>query len=122
MSTETVVVLGASPKPERYSNKAIRMLRDHGHTVVPVHPVHTEIEHIPAVHSLEEVTQKIDTVTVYVAPAHSAGMAGGIVALKPKRVILNPGTESESLKADLEKAGIEVVEGCTLVMLSTDQF
>jgi len=30
---KTALVLGASTKPERYSNKAIVMLRDHGYPV-----------------------------------------------------------------------------------------
>ena len=42
--SETVAVLGASPKRERYSNQAIRLLRDYGHTVLPVNPAQQEIE------------------------------------------------------------------------------
>ena len=38
MKQERVAILGASDKPDRYSNKAQRLLRQHGHTVVPVHP------------------------------------------------------------------------------------
>ncbi len=45
-----------------------------------------------------------------------------IIALKPRRVIMNPGTESESAREALEAAGILVLEACTLVMLRTDQF
>ena len=33
-----VAVLGASNKPERYSFKAVRLLREMGHTAFPVHP------------------------------------------------------------------------------------
>ena len=61
---KTTVVLGASVKPERYSNKALRMLREHGHTVIPVHPLHKEIEGIKAVPALSEIIGEIDTVTV----------------------------------------------------------
>ena len=35
-NNKTVVVLGASPKPERYSNQAVVMLKDHGYEVIPV--------------------------------------------------------------------------------------
>lgn len=41
---ENVVVIGASAKPERYSNKAIRMLIEYGHTPIPVAPREEEIE------------------------------------------------------------------------------
>ncbi len=46
---ERVVVLGASPNPERYSYKAVCMLLEHGHEVVPVHPVADKIEGLPVV-------------------------------------------------------------------------
>ena len=45
---QTVVVLGASPKPERYSNKAIRLLQQHRHRVIPVHPAIAKIEGLEA--------------------------------------------------------------------------
>jgi uncharacterized protein len=35
---QRVAVLGASHKPERYSNQAVRMLKEYGHTVIPVTP------------------------------------------------------------------------------------
>lgn len=37
-SKGTVAVLGASDKPDRYSNRAVRLLLEHGYTVLPVHP------------------------------------------------------------------------------------
>jgi predicted CoA-binding protein len=40
---ETVAVLGASRKPERYSHKAMTMLREYGHRPVPVNPAFDEI-------------------------------------------------------------------------------
>ncbi len=39
-----VAVLGASQNPERYSNKAIRMLLQHKHEVTPVNPAQSTIE------------------------------------------------------------------------------
>ena len=41
--SETVAVLGASPKPDRYAFRAIQMLREHGHHAVPVNPAFEEI-------------------------------------------------------------------------------
>jgi hypothetical protein len=35
---------------------------------------------------------------------------------------MNPGAENPALAEKAEQAGIEVVEGCTLVMLRTGQF
>lgn len=122
MKKERVVVLGASHKPERYSNMAVRSLLEHGHIVIPVNPAQKVIEGLSVVSKLEDVEGAVDTLTVYVNPAQGEELQEAIASLKPKRVILNPGTESKVLQSYLESAGIEVVEGCTLVMLRTRTF
>lgn len=116
-------VLGASPKPDRYSNKAIRMLAEYGHEVVPVHPAHQEIEGLDVAAGLDALEpQSIDTLTMYVNADRSAGLADAIVALRPRRVIFNPGAENQALAGRLEQNGIEVENACTLVLLSTNAF
>lgn len=115
-------VLGASPNPERYANKAIRLLRSYGHEVIPVNPVFQEIEGLPVVKSLGDIQQPVDTLTLYVGPERAEPLVEQMVALHPRRVIMNPGTESAKLAQAFQEAGIEVVEGCTLVMLKTGQF
>ena len=119
---QTVVVLGASPKPERYSNKAVRLLLEHGHRVIPVHPAITEIEQLPVVRALEHIETPVDTLTVYLSPALSAPLQPDLLKLKPERVIFNPGTENPELKQALERDGIATEEACTLVLLNTGQF
>jgi predicted CoA-binding protein len=117
-----VAVLGASPNPDRYSNKAVRQLLSHGHEVVPVNPGHKTVEGLPAVPTLAAVTGAVDTVTVYVSPSHLTPLIPALVALKPRRVIANPGAESAELEMALERSGIAYIEACTLVMLATGQF
>ena len=43
---ETVAVVGASPKPDRYSNKAVNLLKVNGYNVIPVHPAVKEVNGI----------------------------------------------------------------------------
>jgi predicted CoA-binding protein len=119
---ERVAVLGASHKPERYSNQAVRMLKEYGHTVVPVTPGRKVIEDLPVVPDLGSIEGRIDTLTMYVGPERSTQLQEAILALKPGRVILNPGTESPDLEQALSDAGIPWLHACTLVMLRTGQF
>ncbi len=119
---ETVVVLGASDKPDRYSYKALKLLQEHGHKVIPVHPKLQEIEGTKVANSLSSVTEKIDTLTLYVGAETSAAMQAEILALKPKRIIMNPGAENYELATSATKQGIQVLEACTLVMLKTGQY
>jgi len=109
---QTVAVLGASANPDRYSNMAVRRLREAGHRVIPVNPALDTIEGLPVAKSLGDIREPIDTLTLYVGPQR----------LAPQRVIFNPGTESKDLAAALERANILHLEACTLVMLQTGQF
>ena len=119
---EHVVVLGASPKPQRYSNKAIKLLIQHGHCVTPVHPGFSEIESLNVAPALRDITSPVDTLTLYVGPERLSPMIDDIVQLKPGRVIFNPGTESAELQQALSESDIDWLEACTLVMLNTGQF
>ena len=122
MKKETVAILGASDNPERYSHKAFVLLREHGHKVIPVNPSGKIIEGIPAAKSLGEITEPVDTLTMYVSPNISAKLEEAVLALKPARVIFNPGTENPELQKKCEERGIEALNACTLVMLRTSQF
>lgn len=119
---ETVVIVGASDKPDRYSNKAQKLLTRHGHTAIPVHPTLTTIEGVKVYPTLAAIQQSVDTVTMYVGPERSAPLTPALIALKPKRVIFNPGSESPELQTALNQAGIMTEEACTLVLLNTNQF
>jgi predicted CoA-binding protein len=122
MAAQTVAVLGASNNPERYSNMAVRRLRDAGHRVIPVNPALETIEDLPVVKSLGDIADPVDTLTLYVGPQRSAPMTEDILRLAPKRVIFNPGTESPELATALDRANIPHLEACTLVLLQTGQF
>lgn len=124
MSTprQRVVVLGATHKPERYSSLAIRLLREHGHVVIPVHPRLDRVEDLPTVASLDAVPGPVDTLTLYIGPERSAVLIDAIVRLRPGRVIFNPGTENPALEARLDDVGITHERACTLVLLRTGQF
>jgi hypothetical protein len=117
-----VAILGASSNPERYSNKAQVQLTKHGHTVFPVSRKEAAILGVNTFASLSDIKEPIDTVTLYINPARLAGEMDKILALKPRRVIFNPGTESPELEKILSINGIHTVEACTLVLLSIGQF
>lgn len=118
----SVAVLGASPKEERYSFKAVRMLKEHGFKPIPVHPAGHEVDGISGLKSLSDILSEIDTLTVYVNSKISDNEYDNIISLNPRRVIFNPGAENHQLSEKLSEKGIEVIKACTLVMLQTDQY
>ena len=117
-----VAILGASTNPDRYANKAQRLLVEHGHHVIPVTPNYPEVLGEPARASLGDIDQPVDTVTLYVGPARQDALLEPLLALRPRRVIFNPGTENTPIEQALEQAGIQTLRACTLVLLRTGQF
>ena len=117
-----VAILGASNKPERYSHQAVVLLAHKGHAVFPIHPALAEIDGHRVFKKLADVPAPLHTITLYVSPALSSGLADEIAAAKPARVIFNPGTENPELEDKLVAAGIATVRACTLVLLRTGQF
>lgn len=117
-----VCVIGASNKKERYSYQAVVLLKENGHDVFPVHQRIQEIDGIAVLPSAKDIHVGIDTVTMYVGKAASDVIGDDILSLNPRRIIFNPGSENPELEDKARQEGIDVVHGCTLVMLKTGQF
>jgi uncharacterized protein len=119
---ENVVIIGATEKEGRYARMAQELLTQHGHRVFPIARKSGIILGAASYQGIEDILETIDTVTIYVRPEHLTPFVQPIIQKGVKRVIMNPGTESEAIKNEMESAGIEVLEACTLVMLRTGQF
>lgn len=115
------LVIGASEDPARYSNRAIKQLRKHGHSVVAIGKTNGMVEDVKF--GMQQAPfEGIDTVTLYINPSRQPEYYGYILSLKPKRIIFNPGAENHALKQIAEQRGIQTMEACTLVLLSTGQY
>jgi predicted CoA-binding protein len=115
------LVLGASTKPHRYSFKAIERLRSYGHPVSAISRKEGRVVDVDFQIG-EPKLEDVHTVTIYIAERHQAEEIDYILSLAPKRIIFNPGAENSAFYAQAKKEGIEVLEACTLVLLSTGQF
>lgn len=120
MSKKTLV-LGASENPGRYSNIAINRLRGKNHEVVAIGRRKGQVLDVP-VGTEQEAFENIDTVTMYLNPKNQEPYIDYILSLKPKRIVFNPGTENFKLETLAEEQGIETMEACTLVLLTTGQY
>jgi len=117
---EFTLVLGASENPDRYSNKAIRMLRDYGYATIAHANKAGQVLDVPIEPELPK--EKCDTITLYLSAKNQSDFIVPILDMKPRRVIFNPGTENEEFEYLLEKKGIEATRACTLVLLRTGQY
>ncbi len=116
------VILGASPNPERYSNKATLSLDTKNHPVFPVGLREGKI----GTHDIltnQPLIENIDTVTLYVGPKNQPVYYDYILKqIQPKRIIFNPGTENDELLNLAKQQGIETEVACTLVLLSLNHY
>ncbi|UJF18731.1 CoA-binding protein [Vibrio sp. SS-MA-C1-2] len=125
---KTIAILGFSDKPTRYSYKAHQMLLEYGFThqigitAKKLTEKETIFNHIELVSTIADIQQPIDTLTLYIGIERLTPLIHQILALSPRRIITNPGTENRALINQAREQGIEVVEGCTLVMLRTGGF
>jgi hypothetical protein len=98
------------------------MLREKGHTPIPVHPGLSEVAGFPVCPSLRDCRVPVDTITLYLSAPHQQAIADDILRSGARRVIFNPGAENPDLAKQLAEAGKEVQNACTLVLLTTGQF
>ncbi len=115
------LVIGASPNPLRYSHKAVKRLREYDHEVVAIGKRETQIEDVEVIKEKPPL-EGIHTVTLYVGPQNQDEYLDYIVSLKPERIIFNPGTYNDTLEEMAKEAGIDCIEDCTLIMLSSDSY
>lgn len=115
------LIVGASSNPERYAYKAANSLLAYGHEIELVgqsegiikgHKIKTDYPDLDGV----------DTITLYVGLKNQPSLYDYILNLKPRRIIFNPGTESQEFEQLALDKGIQVEEACTLVLLATGQY
>ena len=115
------LVLGASANPSRYSYLAINSLRKHQHPVAAIGLKEGRVLDVDII-TKKESLDTVDTVTLYLNANHQKEYYDYILSLHPKRIIFNPGAENEELYDLAKKNGIQPLEACTLVLLSTGEY
>ncbi len=121
LQNKTTLVLGASLKPHRYSNLAIKKLVAYKHPVFAIGLKSGSIENV-VIETEKKLFEAIDTVTLYLNEEHQKEYYEYIFSLHPKRIIFNPGAENKELATLAQQKRIQPLNACTLVMLSTGQY
>ncbi|MFZ9969044.1 MAG: CoA-binding protein [Bacteroidia bacterium] len=118
-----VLVLGASPNPERYAYRAALQLRQKGYNCYLLGLKSGEI-HGMSIHTVWPAPEEFlpDTITLYLGPKAQTVWAETLLDKGFRRIIFNPGTENPLLEEAIRATGKECVQACTLVMLATGTF
>jgi hypothetical protein len=116
------LVLGASPNPDRVAYQAVKSLKKREIPVIAIGKKPYEDSEMKIITGMPVNIGHIHTVTLYLGPLNQTEYYDYIISLHPKRIIFNPGTVNPELAKIASENGIEVVEGCMLVMLKTGQY
>jgi predicted CoA-binding protein len=106
-----LIIVGASPKPDRPSYIVMDYLLKQGFEVIPVNPAYEEILGVKTVKDLSEVPKDFnpDVVIIFRKPSEVLPIVEKALALKPKVVWLQEGIVNEEAKELAEKAGVKFI-------------
>ena len=111
----TVAVVGASADRHKFGNKAVRAYQAEGHTVFPINPHETEIEGLKTYRSVLDVPEAIDMASVYVQPWVGLKLLDELERKQIPEIWLNPGAESDELRAEAKRRKLNVIEACSIM-------
>ncbi|MDR7130734.1 putative CoA-binding protein [Algoriphagus sp. 4150] len=123
MSDKLTLIVGATTNPTRYAYFAASRLADAGVPFIPIGIKTGELfgEKIMDLRA-KPALENIHTITLYIGPSNQEEWIDYLISLAPERIIFNPGTENPVFFQKAKANGIEVLQACTLVMLSTNQY
>ncbi len=113
--------MGATTRKDRYAYMAVQSLRRHNEPVIAFGIDTGEVGDVP-IENEWNPNWDVDTITLYLNPKRQVEYYDRMLALKPHRVIFNPGTENPELIEKLRAAGIHAEIACTLVLLSIGEY
>jgi uncharacterized protein len=105
----TIAVVGASSKPDRPSNRVMRILIAAGYDVIPVNPRETEVLGLEAYPSLAAVPEPIDIVDVFRRAEETPAIAREAVRVGAKTLWLQLGVINQEAASLASAAGLSVV-------------
>ena len=118
-----VAIVGATTNTSRYAFLAAARFYELGFDFVPIGIKKGDLFGKPILNLQEKPSLiGIHTITLYIGAVHQTEWIDYLISLKPSRIIFNPGAENPDFARRARGNGIEVVNGCNLVMLSTGQF
>ena len=123
MKTYKTIVLGATTNPNRYAYRAVEMLKQKNIEVIPV-GIRKGTSAGLTIHNDLPSVEEVHTITLYINANTQKEYYDYILALHPKRVIFNPGTENTELYGILkqQRPDIQIEIACTLVMLTIGNY
>jgi predicted CoA-binding protein len=123
MFDKKTLIVGATTNPSRYAYTAASMFDERGLDFLPIGIKTGDVFGKKILDLKTKPALKgIHTITLYIGPENQSEWIDYLISIKPKRIIFNPGTENSIFSKKARENGIQTLEACNLVLLSTNQF
>ena len=113
-----IAVVGATDTPGKYGGIIYRDLRGRGHRVAAVNPNRTTVAGDPCVPDLRSLPETPDIVNLVVPPSVGKSVIDEWASLGGTSVWFQPGSYDDRVVAQAKQAGMDVVEGDCIMVLS----
>lgn len=113
-----ILILGASPNPNRTSFMAAKLLKQRGYKLSAIGNKKSHVEGVIDISNEIVHDENVDAVTVFLKPERQKLYYDYILDLHPKSIIFNPGTENPELEQMAAAQNIKVISCCTIALLS----
>ena len=107
--TQTIAIVGLSPKPERPSHRIAKFLQSCSYKIVPVRPAIKTLFGEPVYKVLNEIPFTVDLVNVFRAPQHVPEIVEQCIQCNIKAIWLQEGIVHEDAAESAQKAGISII-------------
>lgn len=107
--SNTIAVVGLSPKENRPSNMVGCYLLNVGYTVIPVNPGHKEILGRKCYPNLSEISEHIDIVDIFRRSEDVLPIVEDAIAIGAKVIWMQQGIINYQAAAKAEEAGLTVI-------------
>ena len=114
--SQTIAIVGLSPKPHRPSNQVARYLMEAGYRIIPVNPGQDTILGLPCYPNLLAIPAQVDLVDIFRRQEEVLPIVEEAIAIGAKFVWMQEGIVNEGAAAKAKAAGLEVVmDRCTKI-------
>jgi predicted CoA-binding protein len=107
--SRTVAVVGVSSRKERDSHRVAMYLKNAGYDVIPVNPVHTEVEGMTSHPDVESVPGPVDIVDIFRRSEFVDPVVESAIRKHARVIWMQEGVVNQEAARKAEAAGLQVV-------------
>jgi predicted CoA-binding protein len=118
LAQPAVAIAGVSRTGRRFGNTALRVLKEKGYRVYPIHPSVSQVDGTTCYARFTDLPEHVGGVVIVVPPARAVDVIRDAAAAGIKHVWLQQGAESADVLRVCNECGIDAVSGECILMFA----